>query len=246
MTSSASPSTQQRPRPSSQAAAAAQKKAALRDRTLRFTGDVVLVVCALNVLLLAAMFWIGYVKGKKAARAELRLSAAAIGGEIGDDPRLRSDAEAKDQWERPAPESKTTPKSEPSSDPSTPAAKNDKTAAADKTDKDDKTDKSSTAGAPTASEAPKTEKKWVVQAVSYEMGRKDLAESWKETLVAEKFENVELYKLGKDRPMIGLCVGEASNKQDLEGVLKRVQEFTSRNDRPFAGAVITQLAVTRR
>ena len=252
MTQSAVPSSApSRPRPSP-AAAAAQKKAALRDRTLRFTGDAVLVVCGLNVLLLAAMFWVGYVNGKKAARAELKLSSLSVG--TADDPRLRSDAEAKL-------DPKQAPKQEWEAPPASPQASTDGAASAKGDPAAAKDGGSTTAPAPsgsdksaTSSEKPVTsgdkpatpERKWVVQAVSYEMSRQDLAESWKEKLIQEKFENVELYKLGKDRPMIGLCVGEATSKQDLEEVLKRVQEFTSRNERPFASASITQLAVTRR
>src|SRR5262245_33573298 len=158
-------------------AASAQKKPALRGRTLRFTGDAVLVVCGLNVLLLAAMFWVGYVNGKKAARAELRLSSTALGG-TADDPRLRSDAEAKQEWDRPAPSGET--------------AANSKAESA--TDKSGEADKAAVGGAspapaqtsvPPAAPAPSpaageeksvTEKKWVVQAVCYDMGRQQLAE----------------------------------------------------------------------
>jgi hypothetical protein len=241
-------------------AASAQKKPPLRGRTLRFTGDAVLVVCGLNVLLLAAMFWVGYVNGKRAARAELRLSTAVPGGGTADDPRLRSDAEAKSEWDRPAPggEIAGNAKTETAPDKTGEAGKAAVSGAGARSGADGSASPQTQAppAAATTSVAPSpapsnepaaTEKKWVVQAVCYDMGKQLLAESWRDTLVREKFENVELYKLGKDRPMIGLCVGEANNKQDLEGVLKRVQQFTSRNDeRPFSGAVITQLAVTRR
>lgn len=242
-----SPPSPPRGRVAASARSAAPARAPLKERTLRFSGETVMVLGGLIVVLLVVMFWAGYMQGKRVARSEM---LARSGGESAGLP-LRSDA--KEEWDPP----RAPAASEPGAGAGESAAAGTRSGESPPTGQatgkvaDGRTGKGPEKA---ASEKPPAEQSpaatggvrtpWVVLAVSYPLGREELALSWRDTLKDAGFDHAAVYKLGKSPDiMLGLCVGEGQTKEELEPTLKRVIEFKSKDETPFKTAFSRRLTI---
>ncbi|MFO0980751.1 MAG: hypothetical protein U1E76_03210 [Planctomycetota bacterium] len=184
------------------------------------------IVAAANVLLLVGMFWVGYLRGKAAARSEATLAQSGAAG-----PELSLRQDAKQTWDVPARPGAAGAGPEASKEsPGAPASQSSSEPQAGK---------------------PEARNIWVVQANSYAVSRKDVALTWKKTLTEKGFAGVEVYMLGEKNPMLGLCVGasaakdKAAAERELDATLQKVRQFTSKDEHPFEGAIVTQIAVRK-
>jgi hypothetical protein len=191
----------------------------LKERSLRFTADAIMVIGAANIFLLATMFYVGYVRGKAIAKAGIPSALAEEKSGETLEPRLRSDREAKPDWESKPQGSSTEADSRKTAVPKEVAAP--------------------------GSEEKVAKTVFVIQAASYNNNREQekLAKLACTALTEQGFEYVKLYLLGREKQNIGLCVGETQKKEDLEKTLDKVREYKDLQGRkPFEDAFIREIA----